>query len=147
MLIEDRFAGNRKEGATLSNYAMRFAPAEPEASVCFQPPDIAHAVPERIAVANLVQRIAVGPRDVLRRDDGTADDELSDFARRQFLRLGECGDRAVGDADYLPLDAGKMAADAGARARSTLGCRLGEHFAGGDRSDRQRFGRAVRRMD
>ena len=92
--------------------------AEREAT--FEIADVAHAVPEGLAVANFVESVGVGARDIFGGDHRAADDELADFAGRQFLGLGDRGDGIVGDADDLPVDAGKVAADAGARAVGRL---------------------------
>src|SRR5688572_6812844 len=132
MAVEDRLAGDRVQRALRRDDAMGLASAEPEAvrRTGFQPalsggdtletcptfeiPDVPHPVPETsVAVANLVQRVAIRARHVLGRDHRPLHDQLADLAAREHFRTIDRGDRLVGDADDLPLDAREPPADAG----------------------------------
>src|SRR5262245_61445403 len=115
MLIEDRFAGDREERSARRDHAVRLAAAEPEA-VVHQISHVAHAMPERLAVANFVQSVALRARRVLRRHHGPAHDQLADFTGGQLVRLLERRNRAVADADDFPIYARESPTDTGPRA-------------------------------
>src|SRR5262245_6510210 len=115
MLIEDGFAGDGEKSAAGRDDAMGFAAAEPEA-VVFQISDVAHAMPEGCAVAGFVEGVGFRAGDVFGGNNGTADDELADFAGRQLFGLFYGWNGVVDDADDFPFNAGKVAADASAGA-------------------------------
>ena len=152
MLVEDCFAGNRVHRAVGGKHAMGDAAAEPEAALVDpgsrsrpcdartfrgrrRPPSwiFARAFASRRVTYSLV---TTGPRTI---SSPISPGGSSSVAIDRV-------DRPIDDADHAPLDARKPAADANAAAAFGQRPRFCEHFGSGDRRDRQRFGRAVRRV-
>ena len=158
MRIEDRLDAFREQRPVCRFDALRLAAAVPEAALRRRdsrrrPCDAKKRFSESgvcrrfVGCCSLILRcIAQCCVTYSRRHLRPADDQLADFARRQFLRVVDRRNRLVGDANHAPLDRIKLPADAHASAFVRSRRRFAEHFGRFDRGHRQALRRPVRRV-
>ncbi len=104
VLIENGLARHRVPGSFFSADAVCLSPTKPKSIELVQVPNIAHPVPNAIAITDFVHRILIGSNDILPRDHRTSDHQLASLTALQLVDLIQRFQWSIIDFDHLPLD-------------------------------------------
>ena len=149
MRVEDCLARDREKRLVIEDHPVRLASAEPESPLRVAIAQVAHAVIKRLAlgVGDLGQARGVRTIKVLAGHHWPGNDDLADLAvgRQQVVRPD--GDRGIADADHPGLDPHDRVAHADPHAVIGGAASFAQNHLATDRSDRQRLGRTVGRVE
>ncbi len=87
MAIENGFTGNGIHDSDSGIDPMGFSTAEPKPILVIQIADVAHPMPDGIAIGDFVKCIGLGSSHIFVSHNGATNHEFTDFTTRNFADL------------------------------------------------------------